>query len=285
MAYLDDDFQSYSIGATVPFGSWILDTGAFTKQIVSGFAPTGMDRSLQLTGTIAIDPGLGIGYLNSFSEFFAVRKTSGGDLVAFANGPNAFGQIFELLRIRVENDGTVSAYITSTLLENSIDALFEFYAINFFHVWVVFTDSLVLGVNHVKIQCQVILNGTKVLDFNIVTGTAVTQLKNVTSEVNRFQVTTNGANYSAFTLDVLQAITYYPHPGSPSAIAFQAVAEVDVLPNTAKIKAFQAVAEVNVLPSNAEIRIFQAVAEVDIRARPQAPHRGEYIHSRHLPGD
>lgn len=278
----DDDFQGYSVGDTVPFGDWILDTGAFTKSIVSGFAPTGMTQSLQLIGTVALNPTL-TGYINQFSEFCAVRKTSGGDLFSFSNGPNSFGHTFNLLRFTVESDGTVSAYIGTTLLKNSYDGLFEFFAVNFFQLNVEFSDALVAGLIYVRIQCQVALNGTKILDFDITTNVQVVQLANGTSEVNHFQLTTNGANYAAFTLQNLTALVSYPHPGSPNGLVFQAVTEVDELPSNTKIRVHQAVTEVDELPSTAKIRIFQAVTEVDCKGR--GGHRAEYIHRRHFPGD
>jgi hypothetical protein len=39
MAILDDDFQSYAIGATMPFGPFILDPAAAIAEIVAATGP------------------------------------------------------------------------------------------------------------------------------------------------------------------------------------------------------------------------------------------------------
>ena len=247
MAIVDDDFQGYSIGASAPFGDWILEGGAITNVIVSGHAPTGMDRAFRLFGNVLIDPTIP-GYLTSFTVFVAIFKGQLGQVLAFGNGPNLTGHIFEILALKVEADSTLS--VTGPLTEtlgNSHDAWLDYNAVNFVQVNVQLSDVLVSGVKHINIDCQVALNGTQVISFNATTGAPVTDLANGTSEVNRFYLTAAEAFYSAYTLDNLKSINDYPHPGTPSALAFQASVEVDILPDTAKVRILQAVVEVDLL--------------------------------------
>ena len=251
MAIEDDDFQGYSLGDSIPFGDWLLDPGAFTAAIEAGFAPTGMTQSLHLFGTVVVNPAIP-GYITSFSEFVAVHKTSAGQILSFSNGPNVFSQTFTLLSIQVETDGTITALGPGGVFEvlgNSTDALFDFGAVNFIQVNMTFSDVMVLGVNHVRIDGVIVLNGTTVISIGATTGAAVTGLANGTSEINRFQLTTNGADYSAFTLDTGKSVNDYPHPGSPSAIAFQSAIEVDALPDNAQLVVLQALVEVDLLPA------------------------------------
>lgn len=284
MAILDDDFQGYSIGANVPFGSWIQDPGSFTSQIQAGHAPSGMDRSLKLFGNVGVDP-LVTGYLTSFSEFVAIDKEQGGAVLAFANGPNGTGHTFTLLQVRIETDGTLSALGPSgEVLGNSRDAWFQFYRPNFLQINVLLSDVTVLGVKYVNIDCEIALNGVSVISFNVTTSEPVANLTNATSEINRFQFTTDSAFYSAFTLDTLQPIVSYPHPGTPKMIATQAAIEANVLPDSAKLVVIQAPIEVDRLPDSAKIIIFQTVIEVDVLRAAQRRH-AEYIHRRHFPGD
>ncbi len=181
MAIYDDDFQGYSIGASAPFGSWQLQGGAITNVIIAGNCPTGMTRAFRLFGEVVIDPTVP-GYITSWSEFVAIRKTQAGIILKFANGPNLTGHSFDILAVRVERDSTIS--VTGPLTEtlgNSTDAWFDYSAVNFFQVNVTLSDVMVSGVNHINIACQIALNGVKVIDFNTTTGVAVTDLANGTS--------------------------------------------------------------------------------------------------------
>lgn len=288
MAGYDDDFQGYAIGATVPFGSWIDDPGAFTKSIVAGFGPDGTDRSFQLAGIVAVDP-LITGFQTSFTEFVAIRKTEAGQILAFSNGPNGSSHTFTLLTLQVEQDGTITAIGPdgpTDILGNTGDAWFNFYASNFLQVNVTLSDVLVLGVNMVRITGEIALNGRSVMTFAETTATASGPLATGTAAVNRFQLASNGANYGAFTLQSITGIVSYPHPGSPLAIATQAPIAVGLLPNTGKISIYQVPMGVDVLPNNALLQIYQMVIAVDVFELARiGRRRAEYIHRRHFPGD
>jgi hypothetical protein len=269
MAIYDDDFQSYTLGTGAPFGSWILDPSAITNAIVSGSGPTGTTQSYRVLGTVAVDPTV-TSFQTSFSEFFSLRKLGdglhSGAFAAFANGPNGTGHTFTLVALQVEKDGTISVVgPDSTVIANSIDDWFEYNVVNFIQVNVQVSDVLVLGVLMINVNVQVGLNGRQVLSINHTSNTPVAQLVHATSEVNRFQLLSTDGFYGAFTLDSLQSMVSYPHLGTPQALAQQAVAEVDVLPDTATLEVHQAVLEVDCL-------IAQGI-------------RPEYIHRRHLPGD
>jgi len=212
MAILDDDFQSYAIGATMPFGPFILDPAAAIAEIVAGNGPTGTDRALQLQGAVTVDPAI-TGFQASFSEFVAVRKTSDGEILAFSNGSNGSGHTFTLLQVKVEFDSTITALcpVSGQILGNSRDFWFDFHAVNVLQVNVTFSDVVVAGVAIVHIKGEIALNGASVISFDKDTRFPIAQLTNGTSEVNRFQLSTNGAVYGAFTLDTLQPIVTFPH--------------------------------------------------------------------------
>lgn len=250
MAIYDDDFQGYSIGDSVPFGSWLLDTGAITNVISAGHAPGAMTKSYRLFGQVVVDPTIP-GYIASFTEFVAVFKQQPGRILAFANGPNLTGHTFEILALRVEADSTLS--VTGPLTEvlgNSHDAWFDYNAVNFIQVNVALSDVLILGVKFISIDCQIVLNGVEVISFSTTTGAAVTDLTNGTSEVNKFQLQAAEAFYSAFTLRTLTTENDYPHAGSPKARVNQASVEVDILPDSGKVRVIQAVIEVDLLVPN-----------------------------------
>lgn len=288
MAYLDDDFQGYSIGSHLPFGSWT-GSGAEIVADAIGTGIPGTDRSLLVfPGFADYDRGLGAGaFLTSFSLFCAYRRdydSTFHPIVTCINGPNGSGNSFSLLEIRGEQDGTLSAYCPQTgeLLANSLDALLAFYNNNFLQINVTFSDVLVSGVNHLHIDCEVALNGVSVFSCSVTTTQLVSGFVNGTSEANKFRL--NFGTYGAFTLDTLQAIVSYPHAGSPKAIVYQAAVEVDELPDDALLQVYQGVVEVDELPDSTKLRVHQAVIEVDV-LQIRGTHRAEYIHRRHFPGN
>lgn len=286
MAFLDDDFQGYSIGTNLPFGSFT--GGAFLAQIVSipeGTGIPGTDRGLQVF--LGVAEYVHGGYLVSFSQFIAFNITDfdgAQPFLAFTNGPNLSSQSFTLFQLRVEGDSTLTAECPNSgeVLGNSGDKFMKFYTWNFLQVNVTFSDVLVMGVMVVHIDFEVALNGESILSGSKDTVVAVAQLAGGTSQVNRFQML-NG-RYGAFTLDTLQPIVTYPHGGTPSAIVYQAVVEVDEVIDSGLLDVYQAVMEVDVLPDNSKLRVFQMVIEADT-IRSARGGRAEYIHRRHFPGD
>jgi hypothetical protein len=266
-AYLDDDFQSYAIGATLPLGSWIASGAFFTPSIQSqpeGTGIPGTDRSLGVF--LATAEYVHGSYLASFTEYVALylgSSTNAQGSIAFSNGAT-FGAAAGILTIQIEPDSSISLVCPSTneILANSCDALFRFYTWNFFQINVVLTDVLVAGVAKVHIFCEVALNGNQVVACDVTTNVNAGGLTGATSAVNRFQLP--GGTYGAFTLDTLAALPDYPHAGTPNAVVKQAVIEVDEVLDSGKIDVFQAVTEVDVLPDSAKVKIFQMVIEVDL---------------------
>lgn len=286
MAFLDDDFQGYSIGTNLPFGSF---TGAaFLAQIVSipeGTGIPGTDRGLEVfLGTAEyVKPS----YIASFTQFIALRLTDSANaqpFIGFTNGPNGLAQSFTLLQLRIEPDGTLTANCADSgqVIGNSGDKLVPFYSWNFLQINVTFSDVLDSGILRVRIDLEIACNGVSILAAGLTTTVAVAGLTNGTAEVNRFQLILG--RYGAFTLDTLQPIITYPHAGTPSAIVFQALGEVDEIIDSGKLDIYQAIGEVDVLPDSAKLRVFQMVAEVDTIRSARGGH-AEYIHRRHYPGD
>jgi hypothetical protein len=285
MAILDDDFQGYAIGTSLPFGSWI--GSGFADSIVSepgGTGIPGTDRAFNLF--LGQAEYVNASYLSSFSQFISVKLGDSQNTqttLGFANGPNGSGHTFTLLSLRIEPDSTITAVCTASgeILANSGDLWFRFGTYNFFQVNVILSDVLVSGVLNVNIECHVALNGVEVLSFNTTVNMAVSSLTNGTAEVNRFDLL--GGTYGAYMLDTLQPIVTYPHGGTPDAQAFQAVVEVDELLDSGVLDAYQAVVEVDVLPDTAELIVYQMVIEVDVLQKQGI--RADYIHRRHFPGD
>lgn len=272
MAGYDDDFQGYAIGANVPFGSWILDPTAFEATIVSDAAGTGIpgtDRFIEIfLGAVAVDPAV-THYQTSFTQYSALKLLAtlpfGGSNFAFANGPNGGGFTFTLLVIKVETDGTITAYDgNGNVLKNSKDVLFRFFTWNFLQQNVTLSDDEILGVKYVKIVYQLILNGTEAISVSVTTPTPVAGLTNGTAEVNRFQLL--GGKHGAYTLQGLTAAGVYPHPGSPNAVLFQSAAEVNALVDDGEVQISMAAAEVNTLPDTALLEVIQSVIEVNLEA-------------------
>lgn len=263
MAIYDDDFQGYSIGQSVPFGSWLEDPSAFTDHIDAGNGPSGTTRALNLDGTVVVDPTL-THYISAFSEFVAVRKETAGPILAFSNGPNGTGHTFTLLLISVEQDGTITASCTASgqFLGNTIDKFFQYYGSNFLQVNVTFSDVMVGAVNMVNIQCEIALNGVSVLSFNKTTSFASSGLTNMTAEVNRFQLTASRAWYAAYTLDTPQAIVSYPHIGSPKERINEGAIEILTEPDSGKIRLHEGAVEIATLPDSAKLRIHEGVIEL-----------------------
>jgi hypothetical protein len=268
VAYLDDDFQGYSIGQTLPFGSFV-SQGVFTAQIQSASGGTGIpgtDRAFFVFGTAAY---VHSSYLTQFTQWLALRLDSevsaGGYSYAATNGPNGANQLNVIFSLKIEIDSTISIYSgAGALLGNSGDVLFPFRKWNFFQINATLSDVLVAGVNKVHILLELVLNGKSIISFNTTTTITSSNLKNGTAEANNFQLT--GGLYGAFTLDVLTAAVNYPHPGSPKARVNQGAIEMANLPDSGKIQVHQGVVEITNLPDSGKIRINQGVIELIIDA-------------------
>lgn len=287
MAIYDDDFQSYSIGANVPFGSWKLFPSAFTAQIQAGGSGVpGTDRNLGIfLGSVILDPAVA-GYQTSFTQFLAFKLspgfTNGLQIMAFGNGPIG-GPSFTLLEIRVEVDSTITI-VDSTgaaILANSGDKWLQPNIWHFLQVNVTVSDILVGSTKFVQAAFELGLNGTSIISFTKTLTTVATALFTGTSAINQFIL--SGGNYGAYTLQGLVGVPTYPHGGSPKARINQAAAEVNELPSSGKVRVIQAAAEIDELPSTTKLRVFQMVIETDLLQKQGI--RAEYIHRRHFPGD
>lgn len=287
MAYLDDDFQGYAIGASAPFGSWLVSPGSFALPgiVAGGSIIPGTDRHL--------DSGLGglvyngAGYLSSFSIyaglFLAGQPAFSQTSFVCANGPNLGGFTFNIFSLAVEADSTITMRDgLNVLLGNSKDQFFPFFQWNFIQVSVTLSKITVSGVDYVHIFANVFVNGQLALNVDKTTGIDVSNLANPGfAQVNQFTI--GGGQFAAYTLDTYSAAVNYPHPGSPKALAYQGPIEINILPSNGKLRVHQAPIEIDILPSTTKLRVFQCVIEVDITEA--QGFRGDYIHRRHYPGD
>lgn len=270
MAFVDDSFESYSVGATPPFGVWT-SPNPVTCVITTGGMNTGVgtsSRSLQITnGSLVYDSNPSFKTSASvFMSFFAdTTKIQNGESIPmfkFTNGPNGFGSFFDLMTVQMENDTTISCYHNLDLIGNSIDAQAHLRTWNFIQINLTVSDTVVSSSTQVHIVTEIGLNGTSILSKSFDTGQAVSSLLGTTAQFNIFNLTSTLLQYDNVTFDTLQAIMAHPHPGTPHARASQGVAELPILPSSALVDAFQGVAELPLLPSTAKVNAYQGVIEL-----------------------
>lgn len=263
-AILDDDFQSYTIGDVLPLGSFT-NAGAIIDTIVAG-GPSGTTKCFRLFGAAQYDHLTGI---SGFSQFIAVNASAASGVVAFVNGPNSFNQFHTLVSIRIEADGTVSIVDPDGKVKNSFDNTCPFNTWNFFQINVTLTSefNIPLGVFTVNIDVVVALNGVSIVGFSRLSSIPTANLMGSTAAVNIFQM--NGdALFDAYTLDGLQPIVTYPHPGTPTCRINQGVIELAELPDSANVDVFQGAIELAQLPDDTQIWIHQGVIELLIGLGP-----------------
>jgi hypothetical protein len=261
MAIFEDDFQAYTAGTTLPFGSWA-GTGASIVGSGGPYPSNGKYVNIFNGGMEYVS----VSSQTSISVFFAFRVLLGTkrNLLELRNGPNGSSQTFTLFNFQIEADGTLTAKVplSNQFLVNSYDHIVRNGDWNFAQVNVTFSDVVIGGTTFVHIVVHVAVNGVEVLVKSADTTIGVTQLKNGTADVNRFVLTSEGADYDNFTLDTLQTIVTYPHPGSPFAIVPHAVDELSILPDSAQVRIEHGVIEFARLPNSAQMRAIQGVIEL-----------------------
>lgn len=270
MAFVDDSFESYSIGATPPFGVWTSPAPAQCV-ITTGGMNTGVgtsSRSLLITqGSLIYDSNPSFHTSASvFMSFFAdTNKIQSGESIPifkFTNGPSGLGSFFDLMSVQMENDTTISCYHNLDLIGNSIDAQAKLRTWNFMQINLTVSNTVVSSSTQVHVVTEIGLNGTSILSKAFDTGQQVSSLLGTTAQFNIFNPSSTLLQYDNITFDTLQAIMAHPHPGTPHARASQGVAELPLLPSSAKVTAFQGVAELPLLPSTAKINAYQGVIEL-----------------------
>ena len=270
---LSDDFESYSVGAHPPFGSW---TSPFLNPnlctIVAGGTETGgvgSTKCLQILGGSLVYDTLPA-FSTSASVFFAFyadqsRFASGEtlELFDFVNGPNGSSQYASLLSVRLETDTTMSCYAGSQFVCNSIDKFPRLQTWNFLQINVTFSTATILGVDFVHVVVHVALNGEEIMSSSgFDTTLQVSLLLGTAAKVNIFRLRSNSILIDNFKQDTLQAIVTYPNPGTPKNKVYQGSAELPLLPDSALLNIFQGPAEINILPDNVRLRAIQGVVEL-----------------------
>lgn len=264
MPIIDDDFEGYSVGDQLPFGQWV--GSGFQNIIVnSGPYPANSNAFKLSIGSAEFNNNY-TSFYSSFSVMLAVFVDQGNNpLFIVSNGPNISGHTFEIGRIKVETDFTLSINVNNVTIGNSRDALCIPYTWNFIQVNFQYSDWDDSGTARMHISIHAAINGVEVINKSAFTQVAVAQFANATSEVNRFAFLTNSAIYDNITVDSLQPIVTFPHPGLPKAYVHQGVIEGVKIPDTAFIRAFQAITEGLKLPNSAKILVYQAIIELLVK--------------------
>ncbi len=260
MAIFEDDFEGQSVGQQLPFGSWSGFGGIVTT---GGPYPSNPNTLLIAPGQaeytdVATFPYKPLVYFLPWKQLMGT-----GSYYRCLNGPNAFLNTFEIMQLKVETDGTVSAILLGgTNTFNSYDSLCKFNTFNFFQVNIELADWLDGAIERAQVKCHVALNGKEIISTTYNSPIAASQFVNGTTEVNRFALKSSRALYDNFTLDNLQPIITFPHPGSPKAINASQIIEIPREPDSANVDFYNSVVELGREPDSAKIIFYQGVIEL-----------------------
>lgn len=292
MSYTDDNFESYSVGATLPFGTWTATFGNPTLvSIVSGGteqAASGSTKAVQLVGgrmCRELDSSTHEAYDSSVTIYGAFFPTQAKliqgeplDLVFVENGPDrTFGTYTNLCGLRIENDSTISAYhgdlsFSPLFVGNSGDHLVKLQSWNFLQFSVnlgIFTDPL-SHIDFLQISVKVWLNGELVIDkSSVITPLQISLMRgplplpNTVAKWTQVEFHSSLMLWDNITIDSgSTSAAGYIHIGSPVDKVYQGAAEIPIEPDSAKISVFQGVTEISELPNSTKLTIFQGVVEL-----------------------
>lgn len=239
---LDDDFQSYTLGTGPPFSAGLLNAYSSPPTVVNTI--TGVFGDAQ---ELNQSSGLGMLFpvpflslirtLPAFSEFTvfqtlfiqADNSSSEGTVLLFSWNDNPFGGV-QLLAIQVFADGTIgiSDQDSSTIPH----ALSEF-SLKQNSWYIIRTDVVFTTISGpaINANCQVYVNGSLWVSYN---GPVIAPPGSIASPyVNNviFGGVGGGSYLGRLAMyDVVQAPTFWPHPGTPQARITQGVIELALSP-------------------------------------------------------
>lgn len=240
---LDDDFQSYAVGANPPYGN--LYTGNIVAPIIvnSPLGVYGDAKSVQmpsLNGALFWPcPPLSIN--NSFpayTEFMIIQAifvqqdnaSSLGPLLVFNSYLNPFNG-FSLAAIQLYADGTIGICGEFFSLGQIPEAISDFSLLQ--GKWYLIQTNIRFGASAgvVTIDAEVGVNGVSVVSFSGLTTTPISGLP--ATYVNAIQL--GGAGGGMFMgrttfYDTVQPMGTFPHPGTPESRVSQGVIELILSP-------------------------------------------------------
>jgi hypothetical protein len=266
MAIYDDDFESYALGAGIPFGSW---TGSGFTNIIRAGGPQGTGQYFDFWGQALFTNGT---YYSSFTIWLGFRFTESTlfhsvALIDCQNGLGGANFTPSLVTVVNEADSTISVYANNQLVGNSGNPI-EFDAWHFLQLNVTLSGIVVLGVSNVDVAVKLAVDGHKIIDTHLTTSISVASLQNGIASCNRFFLL-GPAAFDNFTLDVLAAMPSYPHPGTPLARVTQGALELGQLPDSAQVLVTQGTIELGQLPNSAQVLVTQGVIELILATKPR----------------
>ncbi len=256
MAIYTDDFQSYAVGATAPFGS-LTNFGFFPTTIrdVTTVSPPsdpqgifGATKCIEFFGS-GLELNTLAAYTPAVSVFFGAKFRSWDEsIMSFASDTHALGSI------RREADGTISIYLGALRLATSTASL-RWY--NWYFFQCNFTWTNVGG--FVQIDAEIAVDGVSIVSVSYITTITVASLTGLGANLYDW---TNTYFFGALTVDIFQSIGTDPNPGTPLNRVTQTTIEQVQLPSSALLRTTQGAVEQAQLPSNALLRVTQAVIEL-----------------------
>lgn len=274
MSYFDDDMTGHPAGAGTPNGFTQLPFSNGTFINASGLY--GANTYEQIIGgiyTTSVDTG-GISLIVAFNSTQNIRPQ--GQFFQLTNGDTTnplFGvQNRVLYTLRIEEDGSLTAFSGDGQLIDNSNAPGNDFSLSpegfyFIQINVAITSQVVLGVSYIKIDTEVGIAGTTILQGSVITNIQVAALFTGSPVINIWSLSAGGYLLNDLTGESIVPMGTWPNPGSPFNRITQEVVEVQVLPapSDAFIRIGQEVVELQILPTTAFIRISQEVIELMVR--------------------
>lgn len=260
MAFFEDDFETYTVGDSFPFGSW----QSYGSPVSGSIIADGFGKAFRINTGFAEWNSVTT-YRNSFSIWMGVKTNIGDNqLIELTNGPNIFGNSFGVFSLKIEPDGTVTASVPGgQVIKNSHDFVASFSTWNFFQINLTLSDWDDSGTMRMQIDCSVGLNGQEIINHTLQSTVPVALMTNGTAEVNRFAlIGSRGATIDNFTIDSHASIPTFPHIGTPVARIPSGIIEIANLPDSAKILTKSGIIEIAKLPSSAKVIVYAGIIEL-----------------------
>lgn len=252
MSYTEN-FESYSVGQTLPFGQLTADSNTFIASVIAGDAIGAGSKSFQLFSECIWNDGFT--YLHFFTAF-AYKAQSTGSPIKITNhqSVNTYG----FVEIRINFDSTVSLLVAGSVVATSADP-YHYLEWNFYDIDINVSSDLsgnvIIAINHFYINGVSVYSGTTTTTKNIST------LPTGVAQVN-WMILGGGSNGVNWFDDLTVMAT--PIGSSGNLRATQGFAEFLELLDSASIRITQGLAEVLLRPTTAQIRVTQGFIELII---------------------
>lgn len=259
-----DDFESYSLAQSPPFGNFPSYTGAGTAVIFAdNYLPAGTKAlrinavQVQFTNSALYSTAsLVMGYK-------LLNGVGSGTMFSFSNGDSpGVGTSKELIRFTLEADYTVSVHTGGAFLgalpeANSGD--FSFHVERWYWIQCNITTASVGG--FVQVTYELAVEGKSILSGTIITTVATASTPSGTAQFDYISLL-GSAMIDEFTFDTFHAVAYYPNPGVPKVRASTGLVEVLQNRTSVGMRGSTGLVELVKLPSTATVRVSTGLIEL-----------------------